>query len=375
MRSFINRKLTTLAVLLAVLGCSDSDPPTGAGGGAGATGGAAEGAGGTAGAGGISTGGGTQVVELEAPPSFAALGDGSYEMTDGFAVFDVTQALYQHYDDDYDFVIIFSDFLVADIWQYELTTRVDVQGIGQDLIYQQQFNWPLDWTEQAGSDGRLQAVVFMNGPSLWDQSAFTVQDILTHEVGHRWGACLQTSWESDPMLLIDQSFAHWTIIGGLGGPSALGYGQTVDNGGGSFTNTAVKPLRYAPLELYAMGLLAPDDPLLDGLFYVPDPHSFAPATDGVGAPWSIDSLNAHGTVTFSGTRVDFTIDQLVAALGPRIPTHDTAQTEFRFAFVVLCPPGGTCASETVSWVDAQRTSYEATFATATGDRGTAQTDL
>ena len=55
-----------------------------------------------------------------------------------------------------------------------------------------------DQTNAAGSAGRLQAMVFMNSRELWKAAAFTSQDILTHEVGHRWGTTILTPWKSDP---------------------------------------------------------------------------------------------------------------------------------------------------------------------------------
>lgn len=181
--------------------------------------------------------------------------------------------------------------------------------------------------------------------------------------------------EPDPTWLLDANLAHWSIVAGVGGPSALGYGQTVDNGDGTFTNTTVKPLSYAPLELYTMGLLPPDAPELSDLFYVESPAQFVPGTDAAGTPWTHASINGREPVTFAGSRVDLSIDAIVAALGPRTPAYPESQTSFRFGFAILCRPDAPCAPESVAWVDGERVAWEQRFADATGQRAAAITAL
>jgi hypothetical protein len=357
--------------LVALLGCGGGAAASGGDGGnlAGAGGHGADGGngsnGGNGGDGGSGGSGGDapshpDVARVGVPASFLPVGDGSYRFEGGLEVFDVTKAFYADHPDAYDFVVVYTDFLIQDIWQFELTTRADIGGIGQDIIYQEHYGWPLDWYVEAGSDGALQAVVFMNHRSLWDAAAFSAQEILTHEVGHRWGASVLLPQAGDPMALLDASLSHWSRVAGVGGPSALGYGELVDNGDGTFTHERVSPLRYAPLELYAMGLVPATDPSLVGLFHV------------TGAP-DPDAVNAGGPVTFAGTRVDLSIADIVAGLGPRTPSFVEAQTAFRFAFVLVCD--GACDEASLAWVDAQRESWPETFAAATGRRATADTHL
>ena len=183
---------------------------------------------------------------------------------------------------------------------------------------------------------------------------------MTHEVGHRWGATVVLPFAADEMILLDGSLSHWAQVASVGGPSALGYGHLSDNGDGTFTHARVSPLSYAPLELYAMGLIGRDDPSLGDLFYVS------------GAP-NPDAVNAGGPVTFGGTRNDLTVAQIEQALGPRTPSADNAQTAFRFAFVLVC--ADACSDASLAWVDDQRLSWEGTFALASGQRATAATAL
>ena len=91
------------------------------------SGGGGAGAGGDGGAGGAAGGGGVaaaypDVARVDIPSSFIAVGDGSYRFDGGLEVLDVTQAFYGAHGDDYDFVIIYTDFLIQEIWQFELTT-------------------------------------------------------------------------------------------------------------------------------------------------------------------------------------------------------------------------------------------------------------
>jgi hypothetical protein len=286
----------------------------------------------------------------------------------------VTRAFYEQHGDDYDFVVVWTDFVVVDFWQFAIATRVDIAGIGQDVVYNDLYQWDLDYWKEAGSAGRLQAAVFMNGKGLFSMSAFTAQELLTHEVAHRWGATLVLPSLADPYQLVDEYWSHWPIVVG-GGASALGYGETVDLGGGQFENHVVTPLRYSPLELYIMGLLPPDAPELGDLFWVAGPHSFQPPQNVLGQPWTKDSLSAKTPLTFQGTRVDLSVGEIVADLGPRSPAHADAQKHFRFAFVLVCPPQRPCSDEGLAWVDAQRSLWEGTFPTATGQRATADTKL
>jgi hypothetical protein len=350
-----------LASLLVAIGCG-SEPSRGS---------SSDGGAGGDGGGGAGGGGGSElplsdVAQVQVPASFAPAPGGGYTIETGLEIFDVTRAFYAEHPDVYDFVVVYTDFLVHDVWQFGLTTRVDIGGIGQDIVYPEYYGWPLDWTAEAGSAGALQHVVLMNDRSLWAQSAFTAQDILVHEVGHRWGAATVLPGANDPLVLLDSALSHWPVIVGPGGPSALGYGELVDHGDGTFTHEAVKPLAYAPLELYLMGLVARDDALLGDLFFVPD-------AGGISGGATIDSVNGNGTVTFSGQRTDLDVADLEAALGPRLPAHPEAQTSFRFAFVLVCD--GSCSAAGLAFVEDERTSWERTFATATGGRASATTSL
>ncbi len=324
------------------------------------------------------------VSEVATPEDLLeSAGADRYRMSTGFEVREMAKAFYADRPDDFDFLVIFTDYRVADIWQFAWVTRVDVAGVGLDTNHQRLYGEGLgaDLTAEAGSAGRLQAVVFMNTPSLWSTSAYSAQDILTHEVGHRWLAHVQVPWADDPGVLEqwkDQPYefpaGHWTILAGTGGPSAMGYGEVVDNGDGTITARSVIPMPYSRLDLYAMGLLPAAE--VGPLFWVSGATGFAPPADALGQQWSAQSvLSAGAEVTFSGTAETFEVADLAAVFGPRDPPYGEAQDTFRFAFVLMCAPGSPCSPEGAAWVDGQRAAWEETFDWATGGRGAAETEL
>lgn len=303
------------------------------------------------------------VATLQLPESFARNPDGTYGLTDGTELFDVGRSFYEEHDDLYDMLIVWTDAPIDGIFAFSVPVDQTIDGIGQQEVMAR-YGWD-DYTPAiAGSAGRLEHLCLMNDPSTYRGAAYSAQEIVTHEVGHRWSANVSLASATDPDILVDEFWSHWTILANVGGPSAVGYGETIDNGDGTFTYEIVRPLRYSRLELYQQGLL--DASEVGEMFYVEGATDFdAPL------PAGLDSIATQ--TTFRGTRTDFTIDDVIATYGPRVPAHPNAQTEFRMAFVLLCD--GACEASTLEWVDAQRGQWEETFAMATGGRASVDTTL
>ena len=147
----------------------------------------------------------------------------------------------------------------------------------------------------------------VNGPSL-------------HEIMHRWGNYLESVQTGVN--------GHWgfSSVGGLLGGWAPGTLQSL--GGGRYSaglaagrvgfgtgGYASNGLRYAPLELYLMGLI----PLRE----VPDIQIARDA-----------SFTANGIFTASSIAT-VTGAQIVAIDGPRVPDHTVSQRDFHALFVVV----------------------------------------
>ena len=145
-----------------------------------------------------------------------------------------------------------------------------------------------------------------------------------HEFAHFWGAHLQ-----GPDPLADQiqiHDGHWgfTSVGGqLGGwvPGSL-----VNNADGTWSGRVFPAGRasnvtpYAPLELYLMGMIPA------GLV---EPIETAVGVRDV-------SKGDDNVVTFGAERIEtISIENIVAANGPRSPTSDASTNRFRVALVIL----------------------------------------
>ena len=310
------------------------------------------------------------------PDSFTLRADGAWRWAGAlFPLRAVGRAFYAAHPDDYDFLVVFSDFTVADAWVLEDTLKNDVAGIGLDRVWAE---WGLDvlgddQSAAAGSAGRLQAVLFMNGPGAWTGAELGVQDLLVAELAHRWGAYLPVPGGGDPWALLDVALSHWAMVANVGAPGDLAYGVTRDNGDGTFTAALASPILYTPWELYTMGLYDPAS--LGDLFYVAGPSAFDPPAAPDGTAWTPDSVASTTPVTFAGTRVDVAAADVLADLGPRDPPFGAAPTAFRCAFVVLCADAAACAGDALAWAEAARTAWPARFAAATGGRASVTAGL
>jgi hypothetical protein len=188
---------------------------------------------------------------------------------------------------------------------------------------------------------------------------------------HRWAAFVELAGTPAPAYLLDAGWSHWNIHVHGGGPSATGYGDVADLGGGTFRFDEVRPWMLSPLELYLAGFIAQAD--VPPMFYVADAYGYDPAVTSYGE--TIGPSTLAEPCSFSGTRVDFTVDDIVTTNGPRTPAFGEAATEFRVAFVLVCVDVDACNPSELDVVEAQRTAFPATWSAATGGRSTVVTDL
>ena len=73
------------------------------------------------------------------------------------------------------------------------------------------------------------------------------------------------------------------------------------------------------------------------MFYVKNPS---------GTSRNSNSLPSHSATVFGGARYDFTVDDVVAANGQRLPSYYQAQKVHRIAFVLASKPGASVADQT-----------------------------
>lgn len=134
-----------------------------------------------------------------------------------------------------------------------------------------------------------------------------------------------------------------------------------DNGNGSFTTIAATS-RFSLLDQYMMGLV---------------PASTVPPTFYV-EPCDVRGGRGSGPqvgVTFSGTRHNVTIEDIVRSLGNRNPPVGQAPTTFTMAFMLVVGRGANPPNNTLRAIDTIRRHWPPYFRVATDNRGTMITTL
>lgn len=308
----------------------------------------------------------SNIARLQVPASWAT-GPGNtwtYDFTAELPPdYEIAREFYADHPDDYDFLVVYTEGEFDEFFAHAVGVQENVSGIrfGEEPLWSQ--------TEAAGSAGRLEQVSLMNTPSLYpDPSA---ADILIHETMHRWSAFLGLQSAPGPGALLGPAGGHWNIHLSTGGPSATGYGELIDTGGGSFRFDVVYPLQISPLELYVAGLIPAAE--VPPLFYVTNATGYDPAVNAWGETLGATSYGEDAT--FTGDRVDFTIDDIVASNGPRTPAFGDAPTHFRFAFALVCSDVNACKESDLAVVEQQRQAFAIQFPAATGQRATVETEL
>lgn len=183
-----------------------------------------------------------------------------------------------------------------------------------------------------------------------------------HEMGHRWAAFVSAKVNGETIAL---GPVHWAR--GLQAPaafpyqrpseaSAMGGGVWQDNFDGTYTQLDddyyVPATGYSHLDLYLMGLISaaevPDFFILRNLVPV--------GKDGNGHP------------IFKADRTKVTIQDVIAAEGPRLPDVDHAQRKFNTGIVIVVEHGQNPSRELIERANGIRQQWIDYWETTTGHR-------
>jgi hypothetical protein len=189
-----------------------------------------------------------------------------------------------------------------------------------------------------------------------------------HEMGHRWSAFVSAKVNGETIQL---GPVHWAkgLQARVPFPyqrpteaSAMGGGVWQDNFYGTYTqlddNYYVPATGYSYLDLYLMGLISPAE--------VPDFFILRNLK-----PVGHDS---NGHPIFKADRTKITIQDVIAAEGPRLPDVNHSQKEFNTGMVVVVEHGKMPSPELIERTNGIRDRWMDYWTTTTGHRSTMATN-
>ena len=193
----------------------------------------------------------------------------------------------------------------------------------------------------------------------------TTVSILGQEFGHRWLAFLPFRDHTGRVSrqLLGRDAAHWSFFFDSDGSVVEG-NDIEDLGGGNF-RTVGAVSRYSLLDQYAMGLI--DASQVPSFFYVQNPFNVVPSRHAGSSP--------QIGVTFSGTRREVTIEDVIAAAGPRRPSAADSPRRYRQAFIYVLPANGAVTAADIAKLDRIRIAWDQFLSRATDSRMSVDTRL
>lgn len=217
----------------------------------------------------------------------------------------------------------------------------DVTGIGLEETF------PPDGIKEATTPP-LRAILWHNNVDALPQRASLHEAseegygryLFLLELSHLWGPDIAVP-VPDPGALIGFSY-HWSFFNDQ--PSPAGGNAWVDNGDGTFTVVPGSPsgVAFSPLDLYLMGLVPESEVPAFGVLEPTDvPASPTdPFWGGSYAARSFPWFDDSSTFTVTATRRELTIDDVIAANGPRVPAAGE-KSSWTLGLVLVVPEQAT----------------------------------
>ena len=272
-----------------------------------------------------------------------------------------SQRFYQTHPDNFDQLVFFADTtVISNAFAFESTVNNAITGTGLETI---------DFSAELGSAGALQSVINMDRISKYPDAPatkifgeFSPLGILAHETGHRWLARLmfRDADRSVSDQLLGRQRAHWSFF--LDSDGSVMEGNEIEDLGGGAFRTASATEKFSRLDMYAMGLATESE--VARFFYVDAPI----------APHNREDAPFIGA-TFDGTRRDVLIQDVVDALGPRVPAAADSPRVHRQAYVFVRRPGAVLDPRDLTRLGRMREEFGPFFNRATEGRMTVSTTL
>jgi hypothetical protein len=179
---------------------------------------------------------------------------------------------------------------------------------------------------------RLEGIAFLNDWPYWQARPDELESALNHEVGHRWGARVHARIAGAySSALLGRQQEHWSYFLDSGGSPLEGNAWRATDAGRS-SETPRYPTRFSALDRYLMGSLRADEVppfelLLDA---VSDAEDCAGRALGPASP-----PQTCGTLELEAEAVGISIDDVIAAEGPRLPSADGAPQQLGVLVLML----------------------------------------
>ena len=305
-------------------------------------------------------------VDLSGTASSGAAGGAVGERFSARASLDLVslgRKFYLSHQDLFDQLVVWTDDVMTseNTFAFESNVANTITGIGLETF---------DFSRTFNSAGRLASLVQMDALAKYPEDPAakflgenSTLSVMGQEVGHRWLAHLRFSDHNrqPSEALLGRDSGHWSFF--FDSDASVMEGNRIqDLGGGSFRTVAAVE-KYSLLDQYVMGLVRDID--VPKMFYVESPTSTTATAES----------SPRIGITFSGTRRDVLINDIVEVMGPRTPSADSAPKSIRQAFIYLVSRNRTADPAAIAKIDRFRRAWEPFFAQATDNRGRADTRL
>lgn len=273
----------------------------------------------------------------------------------------VSRRFFATHPDQYQQLVVFSSETLVEenVIAYQITVKQTETGTGGDRM---------DLTAAYGSRGTLESFVMMDELAKYPDDlnqAFVGEDstlaVLAHETGHRWLASARFRDGRDTSSeLLGRDGVHWSFFFDTDG--SFLEGNDIEPRGNAF-RTVGSSLRYSALDQYLMGLRTERE--VPPFFFVRPSGTTSTTADR--AP--------RTGVTINGTRKDVTIQDVIAAIGPRQPAGAPWTVPFRQAYVYVAVGDDPAEAAALQKIDRIRAAFPPYFLAATEGRGAVDTRL
>lgn len=258
--------------------------------------------------------------------------------------------------DDSEFLVIYSTFqLTQGVGAFYQSLANDISGIGYKQAAEIDSVIPAEFFDDT-PDSKLQGLLHMNDWRFFLQDdGLTIDDqwislVFGQELGHAWLAFVYAKLGEDPSkLMLGRSQAHWNFYMHSDGSPVEGH-RWLDKGDGNFEAVKLDQYQFSDLDLYLMGLMPPEE--VQPWFVITDPHDCVDSSkpDKECAPAEAFSFQAD-QYRVKGTRVDISIDDVIAAEGPRMPAYPDAPNEYNLSFLLIKRPDEVLCDEQIAVID------------------------